>query len=349
VEQFGTDFQGFAGFTTSPTVGTEAWSLTTDSVHYAFEDANTYYASLLKSYTLDRSDGSSYTFEGVVDLTDGYGDDNNRIGIYLFSPTETQTGDNGGGLYLRLNADDGKTVDIMDGGVNGTSLASASPGVTPGDLWIGQTLTFRADLVFTNISGTDKIDITFTLTDGNVPANTYTLAAQVNAANYQGTYFGFSTRWRNRGDGGSRNTPPDFDYRSFAFTDNNVSELEGYDLWASDWNTDIGSATNDFDSDGVNNLYEYGLGGSPTNSQDHGMMPVFSKSGKGFIYVHPKRSDDTNIIYTIESTTNLVSGTWTTESFAVTGTNRTGGTLNFVTNEVDAVDFEKFIRLKIGQ
>ena len=37
--------------------------------------------SLLKSFTLDRSVGASYNIEGVVRLTDGYADDNNRVGI----------------------------------------------------------------------------------------------------------------------------------------------------------------------------------------------------------------------------------------------------------------------------
>ena len=123
--------------------------------------------------------------------------------------------------------------------------------------------------------------------------------------------------------------------------------LNGYELWAS--TNGVGAATNDFDSDGLNNLYEYGLAGNPTNALDRGALPMFSRFGNGFIYVHPKRSNDTNITYTVETRTNLTSGSWTNDGCTVTGTNVTGGTLDFVTNDIDTVQNAKFIRLKIEQ
>ena len=125
--------------------------------------------------------------------------------------------------------------------------------------------------------------------------------------------------------------------------------LEGYGLWAAGWGADIGAGTNDFDLDGLNNLYEYGVDGDPTNEFNQGTQPVFAKSGSSFIYVHPKRSDDTNLTYTVETTTDLVSGTWTNEGYVVTGMHVTGDTLDFVTNDVDTAEDEKFIRLRIGQ
>jgi hypothetical protein len=123
--------------------------------------------------------------------------------------------------------------------------------------------------------------------------------------------------------------------------------LTGYDLWASGHG--IGAATNDLDADGLSNFGEYALGGDPTNSAVKGISPVFSKSGNGFIYVHPKRSDDSTLIYTVEISTNLVSGTWTNEGYTVTGTNVTGGSIDFVTNDVGIIEKDKFIRLKIEQ
>jgi hypothetical protein len=78
-----------------------------------------------------------------------------------------------------------------------------------------------------------------------------------------------------------------------------------------------------------------------------GTLPVFSKSGNGLVYVHPQRSDDSAIVYTVETSTNLVSGSWTNAGTTVGGTEVTGGTLDFVTNEVDTVEDQKFIRLKI--
>jgi fibronectin type 3 domain-containing protein len=127
----------------------------------------------------------------------------------------------------------------------------------------------------------------------------------------------------------------------------NASATEGYDRWASDHGVGAGSA--DDDSDGMNNLYEYAMGGNPTNPAMHGTLPVFSKSAKGFVYVYPQRSNDTGLTYTVETTTNLISGSWSNTGYTVTGTNVTGETLNFVTNDVSTVENDTFIRLKIEQ
>ncbi|HKL21078.1 MAG TPA: hypothetical protein VJ904_04690, partial [Tichowtungia sp.] len=133
--------------------------------------------------------------------------------------------------------------------------------------------------------------------------------------------------------------------------DSVVSEaaLTGYDQWASGWGTDIGAATNDHDGDGLSNFGEYALGGDPANAQARGSKAVFKKSGSGFIYVHPKRSDDGSITYTVETCTNLMTGMWMNSGSVAVGTNVTGGELDFVTNEVDTIENENFIRLKIQQ
>ncbi|OVE76320.1 hypothetical protein BVX97_01425 [bacterium E08(2017)] len=218
---FGSNDDGFGAFAGAKSDGsTEVWSLTTNSARYVFgvlavDEQRT--ASLLDDFSFDRSAGASYRLEGVLDLTAGYGDDNNRIGLLLFNTNATQTANGGGGLYLRLNTDDNSDVGIVDG-IAGTGLSSTATAVTPGDIWVGQTLTFEAEMTFTNVAGTDKIDITFTLTDSN--AVEYTTSTQVAADNYPGTYFGFATKWRQRGDDVSnRNVPPVIDYKSFSFTD----------------------------------------------------------------------------------------------------------------------------------
>jgi len=120
-----------------------------------------------------------------------------------------------------------------------------------------------------------------------------------------------------------------------------------YDAWAAGHG--VGAATGDFDSDGVNNLTEYAMNGNPTNGLAPTNLPVFLKQGSRFLYVHPQRSDVTSLTYTVETATDLVSGSWTNEGYTVTGTNITGETLNFVTNDVDTVDDEKYIRLTIEQ
>jgi hypothetical protein len=214
---FGSDFDGFNGFTASPPTGTEAWSLTADSVHYAFgmlgaDEAHT--ASLLKAYPLDRSEGS-YRMEGVVSFTDGYGDDNNRIGLLLFNETDSQTADGGGGLYLRLHTDSG-TLSIRDG-INGADLASVTPsGAYSGDSWVGTTLTYTALIAFTG----DLVDVTFIFTDQDGVVDS--LNAQVPSADYPGEYFGFATKIRNRGSVSSnRDVPPILNYRSFSMNQTN--------------------------------------------------------------------------------------------------------------------------------
>ncbi|HKL21022.1 MAG TPA: hypothetical protein VJ904_04405, partial [Tichowtungia sp.] len=126
--------------------------------------------------------------------------------------------------------------------------------------------------------------------------------------------------------------------------------LSGYDVWAAGWSNNIGVAANDFDGDGLNNLYEYGMGGNPTNALDRGTLPTFTRYGSRFLYIYPQRSDDGSLIYTVETTTNLLdSGSWTHIGTTVIGTNVTGGEISFVTNDVDTVESEKYIRLKIGQ
>jgi hypothetical protein len=125
--------------------------------------------------------------------------------------------------------------------------------------------------------------------------------------------------------------------------------LSGYDLWATTWNTELGAATNDMDADGMSNFGEYALGGDPTNAAVHGSSPVFLKSGSGFVYVHPQRSDDATITYTVVASTNLITGVWTNQGVTAIGTNVTGGDIDFVTNDVGTVEKDKFFRLKVQQ
>ena len=48
------------------------------------------------------------------------------------------------------------------------------------------------------------------------------------------------------------------------------------DYWMESWGVDLGGVTNDYDSDGLDNLGEYGLGGDPTNDLDIGAVPTFT-------------------------------------------------------------------------
>ncbi|MCF7864266.1 MAG: hypothetical protein K9L89_05710 [Kiritimatiellales bacterium] len=126
----------------------------------------------------------------------------------------------------------------------------------------------------------------------------------------------------------------------------------GYIGWANGWGVDIGATTNDYDGDGLLNIYEYGLGGDPTNGLDQGTAPTFGTVNVGgtnyFGYIHPQLSDPASgLTYSLALTTDLVYPTWATNSgYIVTGTNFVGP-LDFVTNVTDTVDSKKYIRLII--
>ena len=129
--------------------------------------------------------------------------------------------------------------------------------------------------------------------------------------------------------------------------------IAGYETWAAGWGgVDIGSTTNDYDNDGLSNLYEYGLDGDPTNEFDQGTSPTFEVVEVGgsnvFSYVYPQRSDpNSGLTYYLELNTDLIAGTWVNSGYTVSGINDTGETLNFVTNTTDTVGDQKFIRLII--
>ena len=132
-----------------------------------------------------------------------------------------------------------------------------------------------------------------------------------------------------------------------------VLKVGGYAKWASGWDIDIGSETNDYDLDGLLNVYEYGLEGDPTNAADQGTSPEFGTVNVGgtnwFGYIHPQLSDpDSGISYSLALSSDLVSGDWVTNAgYAVSGTNVTGSTLDYVTNITTIVENQKFIRLII--
>ena len=133
-----------------------------------------------------------------------------------------------------------------------------------------------------------------------------------------------------------------------------ISGATGYAAWVGGWGgIDIGSETNDYDNDGVLNLYEYGLGGDPTNALDQGTPPVFMIVNDGgsnvFSYVHPQLSDaNSGIAYFLELKTNLTSGIWINNGYTVTGTNAGAGTLSYITNIINTATNQKYIRLVIA-
>jgi hypothetical protein len=135
------------------------------------------------------------------------------------------------------------------------------------------------------------------------------------------------------------------------FDDASLKVVEGIDnsyaAWAAGWGVPIGAETEDYDNDGLLNLYEYGLGGNPTNGFVNGNLPSFGPSGSGFEYVHARRTDDPALLYYLETTESLLPAGWTNDGYTAAATNITGGTFDYVTNTVPAVKEATFIRLQI--
>jgi len=125
-----------------------------------------------------------------------------------------------------------------------------------------------------------------------------------------------------------------------------------YTYWANQYQLVQGQSGND-DSDRLSNLYEFGLGGNPTNSSDLGYPITYRLNTEGgtnwFEYVYPKRSDpNSGLLYYLELATNLVSPGWTNSGYTVVGSGPlTNGFLS-VTNRISTeIKAQQFIRLII--
>jgi hypothetical protein len=129
-----------------------------------------------------------------------------------------------------------------------------------------------------------------------------------------------------------------------------------YNAWLADYPT-LGANTNQTDNpdgDTLNNLYEFGLGGNPTNGADIGYSPEYGTEASGgtnyFVYVHPVR-DGAVLDYYLELNTDLVFGSWTNNGgYEVVGTgdDAFGAGFDAVTNHISTESKTmEFIRLQI--
>lgn len=135
-----------------------------------------------------------------------------------------------------------------------------------------------------------------------------------------------------------------------------AQELSGYAGWIDGFNLSGGqdAATADPDGDGINNLYEYGLGGDPTNSMVIGTLPLFEITDQGGSnvcrYIHVQRTDpQSGISYSVQQTPGLVSAVWTNDGFTVTGESGDVGGFKTVTNQTSAEAVSKFVQLVLTE
>jgi hypothetical protein len=125
--------------------------------------------------------------------------------------------------------------------------------------------------------------------------------------------------------------------------------VDGYAGWADDWGADLGASTDDYDGDGVANIYEYGLGGNPTNAASTGTPVTYQIENGDLVYAYPQLAADQNsgLTYSLETRASLIDGDWNNTGYVVVSTNVTGSTFDIVTNAVDMTESEGFVRLVI--
>ncbi|MBT3296765.1 MAG: DNRLRE domain-containing protein [Verrucomicrobia bacterium] len=83
-----------------------------------------------------------------------------------------------------------------------------------------------------------------------------------------------------------------------------------YGAWSNQYQLAQGPDGDD-DLDGRSNIEEYAFGGNPTNELDTGSALELSLSGDNTVLVHAERTAaDSGLLYTVESTDNLVSNIW---------------------------------------
>ena len=128
-----------------------------------------------------------------------------------------------------------------------------------------------------------------------------------------------------------------------------------YEAWIANYPTAgvLTNRTDNPDNDALNNLYEWGLGGDPTNGADIGHLPTYGMVEFGgtnvLEYVYPKRNnaDIVGLTYHLEQNTDLITGNWTNDNYLVGGTGTLDGEFNSVTNTVptttEDVQFLKLI------
>lgn len=120
----------------------------------------------------------------------------------------------------------------------------------------------------------------------------------------------------------------------------------------------VGTATDDDDNDGINNLLEYALNGNPTNGVNNIKVPklgsILESAGTNWIqYIHVERTtSDHGLSYSIIKTSDLISpNTWTDVVDAVTlGVGPSIDEFRAVTNKVPMHNTsQEFFRLKVSK
>ena len=138
-----------------------------------------------------------------------------------------------------------------------------------------------------------------------------------------------------------------FDNLSLSLSEPGVDGNTTYADWATGYGL-TGSSADDADGDRINNFLEYALRGNPTNPADTGTFRFGTAPVGGtdfFDYVYARRN---GLTYTLQLTTNLVTGPWVTNGYTELPAAPLDADFETVTNRIDTSDSnEKFIRLRV--
>ena len=148
----------------------------------------------------------------------------------------------------------------------------------------------------------------------------------------------------------------DVDY--ITFSDDAAPPSDPYTDWTDAFGL-TGSDTNltaNPDGDALNNLYEYALGGDPTNGSHTGhdsSYQTVEDGGTNWVeYVHAKRNDAAalGLDYHLELCNDLAGGSWTNDGYTVSGTGVLDAEFDSVTNRIStAAENQQFLKLIINQ
>ena len=138
--------------------------------------------------------------------------------------------------------------------------------------------------------------------NGSIPNNGVTISGVTNVSSETYRMFAFPTK-ENSADGARPQLVLEYDVVGFY----------GYDSWADSYGGTgiIGSETDDYEPDGLNNLQEYAFGGNPTNADAAAVRPTIA-GGTDIVHVYRRRvpSELSYDLY-VDTDFNLITYGWT--------------------------------------
>jgi hypothetical protein len=121
-----------------------------------------------------------------------------------------------------------------------------------------------------------------------------------------------------------------------------------YESWTAAYGV-TGLATEDDDSDGMDNFLEYALNGDPTNASVKGQaLQVADQGANLFKFIHAKLANDSSVTYRLLDKTDLIFGSVSTNGYISQDESSALGDYITVTNTYDmSVKPAQFIELEI--